>query len=107
MADESSPVLNSEVCQVTKTLVHVEMARLTEDIGTEHLTLRPKKVWARVRQAMDEAHPFGWSGLFEDQVIEKVRKARIAQGLGDSISTVMNTPEYRMMKDTECAFLQG
>ena len=100
-------VVDAERPVVTKFLVSVEMSRLTEQIATSEMTLLPKQVWQRVRAAMNEAYPYGWSGLYEDQVCEKVRKARSALGLGDAITTVTNVREYRMMKDTERPFLQA
>ncbi len=92
-------------CPVTKTNVAADMARITDDVATQNLTIHPKKIWERVKSEMDDTHPYGWTGLLENQVAKRVRKARTANGLG-AISTVTNIPEYRLMKDTDRPFLQ-
>ncbi len=58
------------------------------------------------RKEMDVNFPKGWIGLQKLQAIELVQKSRHAQGLGNTISTVKNTPDYSQMKDSKRPFLQ-
>jgi hypothetical protein len=105
--DEPSPFSEGDRLVVTKTVVEADMIRRTDEIATQNLTLLPAQVWSVVRAEMEENHPYGWDGLRKDQVCRRVRKARAELGLGDAITTVLNTPLYRMMSDQGRAFLQA
>ena len=55
---------------------------------------------------MNEKHPDGWTGLHKKQVVDKVRVFWANSGLVNIISTVTDTPEYRLMADGKRPFLQ-
>ncbi len=46
-----------------------------------------------------------WYSLQEHQVLELVQKSRKKLGLRNAISTVENTPDYKLMTDTKRPFL--
>ena len=56
---------------------------------------------------MDRLYPGAWSGLQKKQVVERVRKCRAKLGFGNIITTITDTPQYRLMTDCERPFLQA
>jgi hypothetical protein len=76
-------------------------------IACGNLTWTPAMCYDAWRAEMDANFPQGWVGLQKNQAVELVQKSRHAQGLGNTIATVENTPDYRNMKDNnKCPFLQ-
>ena len=105
--DEPSPSAVGNCLVATKTVVTADMIRRTDEIATQNPTFPPAQVWSAVRAEMDVNHPNGWDGLRKDQVCRRVPKARAEVGLGVAITTVLNTPQFRMMSDQGRAFLQA
>ena len=91
---------------MSHTNVTEDMKILTSDIATQDLMILPEKVWLRVKAEMDANYPHGWTGLHKKQLVEKVRMFWVNSGLGNIISTVTDTPEYRLMADGKRPFLQ-
>ena len=81
------------------------MKILTSDIATQDLMILPEKVWVHVKAEMDEKKLDGWTGLHKKQLVDKVQMFRANSGLGNIISTVTDTPEYRLMSDGKRPFL--
>jgi hypothetical protein len=75
-------------------------------LARNNLTWAPNMCFDACRKEMDANFPQGWSGLQKHQAHELVRKAHHAQSLGNTVSTVENTPAYSQMKDMKRSFLQ-
>ncbi len=87
--------------------VENEMKQRVSEIAVTHQTMLPDAVWTLVKKEMDEKYSGSWSGLYKNQVTELVRKSHAKLGLGDAISTVTDTKEYRLMSDMTRPFLQA
>ena len=86
--------------------VENEMKQRVDAIVSEHLTMQPDAVWTIIKKEMDDKYNGSWSGLYKSQVVDLVRKSRRKLGLGDDISTVTDTKNYRLMTDMTRPFLQ-
>ncbi|KAL3808993.1 hypothetical protein ACHAXA_010136 [Cyclostephanos tholiformis] len=84
-----------------------EMKQRVSDLATTNLTMLPDTVWCVVKKEMDEKYGGSWSGLYKNQVADLVRRSSAKLGLGNIISTVTDTKEYRLMSDLKRPFLQA
>ncbi len=84
-----------------------EMKRRVCELATSNLTMQPETIWGIVKKAMDEKYAGSWSGLYNNQIGEMVRKSGTKSGLGNFISTINDTKEYRLMSDGKRPFLQA
>ena len=86
--------------------VYEEAIREVDDLATSNLTLAPAKVWEELQKKLDEKYPEGWCGVKKDSMVNRVRRTRLAIGMGDHLRTV-ETSSYGRMTDTERSFLQN
>jgi hypothetical protein len=86
--------------------VKEDMRKKIQVLACNNLTWSLAMCFDACWKEMDASFPQGWSGLQKHQAHELVRKACCAQGLGNTVSTVENTPAYSQMKDTKHPFLQ-
>ncbi len=82
------------------------MRKKMNALACANLTWTPAMCYDACRMEMNERFPKGWSGLQKHQAHELVRKVHQALGLGSTVSTIKNTPQYRDMKDQKHPFLQ-
>ncbi len=96
----------NEVVAPHSTDVKEDMKKKMHALSCNNLTWTPAMCYDTCRKEMDANFPKGWVGLQKLRAIELVRKLHHAQGLGNTISTVKNTPDYSQMKDSKRPFLQ-
>ncbi|KAL3808233.1 hypothetical protein ACHAXA_003843 [Cyclostephanos tholiformis] len=87
--------------------VEHEMRQRMSDIAVSNFTMLPDTVWTVIKKEMDNKYSGSWSGLYKNQITELVRKSRTKLGLGNVISTVTDTKDYRLMSDLKRPFLQA
>jgi hypothetical protein len=79
--------------------------RTKEELSTSSLTMLPSKIWEELVCWANATYDGMWHGLKEHQVLELVRKSCTKLGLGNALSTIKNTPNYKMMTDQDRPFL--
>jgi hypothetical protein len=82
-----------------------EMKMKMEELSIGNLTMMPRKFWIEVRQWANEVYGGNRQGLKEHQFTKLARKRFRKLGLGNTIETIENTPEYKKMKNQDRAFL--
>jgi hypothetical protein len=65
----------------------------------------PSKIWEELVRWANATDDGMWHRLKEHQVLELVQKSCAKLGLGNTLSTIDNTPNYNMMTDQDRPFL--